>query len=207
MAITKQITQPPEAPQRSDPSTFADRADNFVKWLQQFGNDLVEWTDQLNQTQNEINEAEDTVKEYRDQTEAFRDEASAVSGIEPYDNSKTYNYPNCVVGSDGHTYRCLGTNVSGDNPVGSTTGNWKRITAEFPFDLYVEDLDVTDILYDDTGKVTEVDYEGGFKATFTYDENDRLSKVDYYSSDGSTIVLSISFTYDSNGYLKTITRS
>ncbi len=49
-----------------------------------------------------------------------------------YDNTATYTLPDTVVGSDGVTYRCLGTNISGDNPVGSATGNWTRLTAGGP---------------------------------------------------------------------------
>jgi len=129
VSITKKITQPPEAPQRSDPSTFADRADNFVKWLETFASDLNTWASQCNSTASTINTKATECKTYRDQTKNFRDEAFALYNVSPYDPEKSYSYPDCVVGSDGHIYRCLGTNIVGDDPVTSSTGNWVRITA------------------------------------------------------------------------------
>lgn len=60
--------------------------------------------------------------------------AASTAGAAPYDNSAFYSFPQAVVGSDGHTYRMLGTNVSGDDPVGSETGNWLQLTYGSPLD-------------------------------------------------------------------------
>jgi hypothetical protein len=50
--------------------------------------------------------------------------AAAASGTTIYSNATTYNFPDTVIGENGAVYRCMGTNVLGDNPVGSVTGNW-----------------------------------------------------------------------------------
>ena len=129
MAITKKLTTPPEPPQRSDPETFADRADAFVSWIVQFRSDLEVWAFQANTTESNINSLESKTETYKNQTEQFRNEAFALYNAGLYDPNKSYSYPDCVIGSDGHIYRCLGTNVQGDDPVTSTTGNWTRVTA------------------------------------------------------------------------------
>ena len=48
-------------------------------------------------------------------------------GVVAYDAGTTYNFPNAVVGSDGNVYRCMSTNIHGENPVGSVTGNWLNV--------------------------------------------------------------------------------
>jgi len=204
MAITKQLAQPPEPPQRSDPATFSTKADAFVAWLVQFASDLSVWIEQANSTEQNVKTLEENTKTFRDQVEALRDEALVALNAAIYDQDATYNYPDTVIGEDGHTYRCLGTNVTGDNPVGSTTGNWKRITAEFEQDLYVESLDIVNVIYED-GKISEIDYSGGFKTTFTYD-SDKLTNAKYYSSDGETVLLEIQINYDGEGNIISVTR-
>lgn len=54
--------------------------------------------------------------------------AAASFSATEYSGSATYDFPDTVIGSDGNTYRCLDTGVTGDNPVGSGTGDWLRIT-------------------------------------------------------------------------------
>ena len=131
MAITKKITEPPEAPQRNDPKTFADKADKFVAWLENFGDEINEWTDECNQTEAEINQKVDEAETYRDETQALRDEVALLSDATIYNDTATYNFPDLVIGSDGHVYRCMGTNIQGDNPVYSTTGNWLKFSFSF----------------------------------------------------------------------------
>ncbi len=57
----------------------------------------------------------------------------AMRDAKKYNPTKTYNQdgftvPDAVYGDDGMTYVCVGTDVLGDNPVGSTTRNWVRLT-------------------------------------------------------------------------------
>ena len=205
MAITQTLTTPPEAPQRSDPSTFADRADAFVSWIAQFRNDLENWTDQANDTEQNINNLEEQTKTYRDQTEAFRDEASATANAVPYNNSDTYSYPDVVVGSDGHSYRCLGTNVQGDDPVSSTTGNWKRITAELPADEYLHQFGISGVSYDSSNRVHIITFSNNYTATIAYNDAGFVSTIEY-KNPNDELVLKLSFNYDSNNLLTSITR-
>jgi hypothetical protein len=39
----------------------------------------------------------------------------------------SYDYPDTVLGSDGITYRCIGTGVVGEDPVGSVSGDWAAL--------------------------------------------------------------------------------
>jgi hypothetical protein len=59
-------------------------------------------------------------------------ELNALAAVTIYNAGTTYNLtgytkPSTVYASDGTTYRCVGNNVVGDNPVGSVTGNWVAI--------------------------------------------------------------------------------
>lgn len=47
-----------------------------------------------------------------------------VSGAALYNAGTTYDAPDICIGSDGITYRCTGTSVLADDPVGSVTGDW-----------------------------------------------------------------------------------
>ena len=66
MAINKVIDPIPEAPQRSDPQNFDERADAFLKRIETLDDDLNEWANQCNQTQAEINQARDDAQSARD---------------------------------------------------------------------------------------------------------------------------------------------
>jgi len=66
--------------------------------------------------------------------------AIAISGATVYSGVASYDYPDAVIGSDGNTYRCLGAGVSGDDPVGSITGNWHAITPVAPDFLSFDNL-------------------------------------------------------------------
>jgi len=57
-------------------------------------------------------------------------EINALATITVYSASTTYNTPDTVYGSDGLTYRCAGTSVLADNPVGSVTGDWVKLILE-----------------------------------------------------------------------------
>ncbi len=56
---------------------------------------------------------------------------SALSGsdIPAYSDIVVYNFPDLVAGSDGYTYRCVGTNILDDDPVGSVTGAWVNLSS------------------------------------------------------------------------------
>lgn len=58
--------------------------------------------------------------------EAARDAVLSASFVPPWDASAVYGYPDTVCCVDGHTYRCIGTDVSGEYPPESDM--WVRVT-------------------------------------------------------------------------------
>ena len=66
MAITYTIPDIPEAPSRSDPQNFDERADAFLSRIETLDEDLNTWASQCNQTQTEINQARDDAYTYKD---------------------------------------------------------------------------------------------------------------------------------------------
>lgn len=103
-----QLTPLPTPPQKTDPANFAERADNFLAALPDF-------TTKFNNNVVNLN----NIGSGLDQQEP----------IAAYSAVTTYNFPTVVAGSDGYSYRCVGTSVSGDNPVGSVTGNWVYLSS------------------------------------------------------------------------------
>jgi len=55
-------------------------------------------------------------------------EIAALESLESYSSTVTYNTNDACIGSNGVTYRCTADGVTGDDPVTSSTGNWKNIT-------------------------------------------------------------------------------
>ena len=52
----------------------------------------------------------------RDQAEVYANTVLETNAL-AYDPMATYSFPQVVVGSDGHTYRCMGTDITGEDPV------------------------------------------------------------------------------------------
>lgn len=52
--------------------------------------------------------------------------ASALNAVSVYSGTETYNFPDMIAYTDGYTYRCIGTNVTGEEP--DTSTKWVRIT-------------------------------------------------------------------------------
>lgn len=80
--------------------------------------------------------ASETVAEthgYRNQAEGFAKEAAesaaAAGTVAPaWSATETYSYPQVVAYTDGHTYRCIGENVTGKTP--HDTSSWVRCTTD-----------------------------------------------------------------------------
>ncbi|WP_029689422.1 hypothetical protein [Thermoanaerobacter sp. A7A] len=73
---------------------------------------------------------------YKTQAEKARDLAAINANATVYDPNTTYNYPDAVIGSDGDIYRCMGTDVVGDDPTISDSNNWKKISDADTLDGY-----------------------------------------------------------------------
>lgn len=57
---------------------------------------------------------------------AAKEAVLAASAVLPWNAAETYNYPDMACCTDGHTYRCIGTNNLNDYPPESSL--WVRIT-------------------------------------------------------------------------------
>lgn len=101
------ITDLPQPPLKTDPSNFAERADTFL-------DSLPDFVTETNAAIGEMNK----ITSGLDQTEP----------ITAYNAATTYNFPDVCAGSDGYTYRCVGTSVVGVDPVTDDGTNWTRLT-------------------------------------------------------------------------------
>ena len=121
MAITQTLDGLPEAPSRNDPANFVTEADAFVAGMVTYQTQANTWASQANELADNAN---------TDATTATTQAAAAIAsaGATVYASGSTYGAPDVVVGSNGHSYRCLSTGTIGDNPVGSVTGDWQVIT-------------------------------------------------------------------------------
>jgi len=127
MAITQSISQfSSSLPDRQNdtPAEFSDNVDDFLSRI----NDHVE---EMNTFIGQANSLAAEVSANATSAETYAIEAQASQNASAYSSAATYVWPNTVIGSDGHAYRCIsvGTNVSNEDPVGSTTGEWQAITA------------------------------------------------------------------------------
>lgn len=103
---------------RDDAEKSADSAEQDADRAEQIKNDVEKMgNDYINQAQQSATQASD----YAHQAE----QSAQAIAPEPYDNEKTYNFPDVVAYTDGQTYRCIGQNVLGENP--DTSLNWVRI--------------------------------------------------------------------------------
>lgn len=104
-------------------SAFNTNVAAFLTWLDGLGDELVISIPQMNTDIAQANTDATTAS-------AASATATAAANATAYSGSATYNYPDTVIGSDGHAYRCIDTGVSGDNPVGSETGDWQQISVD-----------------------------------------------------------------------------
>jgi len=93
-------------PSKGDPINFAERADVMVA-------EFVTVIDSQNDAITEMNK----IISGLDQTEP----------IAAYNPATPYTFPTCVACTDGYTYRCIGTAVTGVNPITDTATSWVRV--------------------------------------------------------------------------------
>jgi hypothetical protein len=67
------------------------------------------------------------INEFAGYLENLSAQTVALANVTVWAVGTTYNTGDTVYGSDGLTYRCTNDSVTGDDPVGSVTGNWIRI--------------------------------------------------------------------------------
>jgi len=124
------ITALPTAPSRVRPATFSAETDAFLA-------SLATMVTEENTVIGELNLLADTVASNTASAAAdaalaedFSQATAAISGATIYSGATTYDFPDTVICTDGNTYRCIGSTVVGDNPVGSVTGDWVRLTTQ-----------------------------------------------------------------------------
>jgi len=111
----------PTPASRKRPDTYSDERDTFDAALPVFQNEM----DALGAA---TSAAAVSAAESEAAAISAKNAAIAISGATAYSGVASYDYPDAVIGSDGNTYVCLGAAVSGDDPVGSVTGNWHALT-------------------------------------------------------------------------------
>lgn len=125
------IIQPlPDAPVRGeDRQEFAEKGNAMMSALPPFVDDANTLASWINDTAQGVGDHADAAVSAADTAESARDAAVAASGSTVYDDATEYEFPDTVIGSDGNTYRFIGTSpATGDDPVGSTTGNWLHVS-------------------------------------------------------------------------------
>lgn len=100
------VTPLPTPPLKTSPQNFAERADAFLGGLPGFQSEL-----------NAIIAGLNTITSGLDQQ----------TPIAAWAVGTSYSFPTVVAGSDGYSYRCLGTNVVGVNPTTDDGTNWVNV--------------------------------------------------------------------------------
>jgi hypothetical protein len=126
MAITELISKFTEpVPNREDMADdfdlFTSSVNNFLSEIPDFASGHDTWATQVNAIASEINANAELCAGYAAETQAAQ-------GATKYDPDTTYNFPDTVLCTDGHIYRCLINSTAGINPIGNTTGHWQQIT-------------------------------------------------------------------------------
>ncbi|NCB17014.1 MAG: hypothetical protein EOM65_12675 [Synergistales bacterium] len=88
--------------------------------------------------------AEDSALDAASRANGYSDSAAAsavfahAAEAPAWSAAETYNFPDVVANTDGHTYRCLGTSISGTEVPGSSAF-WQRVTVESGRTFFEED--------------------------------------------------------------------
>jgi hypothetical protein len=104
------ITSLPQPPLKTDPANFAERADTFLDALPDF-----------------VAETNTAIGEMNKITSGLDQQ----SPIAAYSAATTYDFPDVVAGSDGYSYRCVGTSVTGVDPTTDDGTYWRKLGVGF----------------------------------------------------------------------------
>jgi hypothetical protein len=119
------ITDLPQPPLKTDPTNFASRADTFLDALPDF-----------------VTETNAAIVEMNKITSGL-DQATPIAAWEGTPTS--YDFPDVVAGSDGYSYRCVGTNVVDEDPTTDDGTYWVQLTTPFASEAEVLAGTVTDV--------------------------------------------------------------
>jgi hypothetical protein len=129
--ITQTISELSTPPSRSDPTTFDDRADQFLSELPELQSEVNTWAGQANTVADEINTAAAATASAKTAAESARDAAAASASATLYNSGAPYVAPDTVIASDGIAYRCLSSvSISGIDPTSDDGTNWINACAQ-----------------------------------------------------------------------------
>jgi len=152
-----QTTPLPDAPVRnSNASEFISKANTFLGALPDFGTEINTVSTFVNDKVIEAESLKDQASDSADNSaeSASQSASSAVlsaasASATVYDPAATYNFPDAVVCTNGGTYRCMGTDISGIDPVTASSADWLPLmvtpvvavhTADFSPALYIHNF-------------------------------------------------------------------
>ena len=113
-------------------SAFNTNMNAMFVYIASISSDIDDVTAEINSTAADVNTAASNADQDASTATAAASAALGNANVTTYSGSATYSLYDAVIGSDGGTYRCMTNGTTGDNPVGSITGNWLRLTFAEP---------------------------------------------------------------------------
>ena len=119
------ITLLPDPPQRTDEaSVFITKADASVDAQADMVPELNTTIGQMNTVGAEMEALNTSAEEAETNAAASAELAQSAADAEPFNIATNYLVGQSAIGSDGQGYRRINVSGTGDDPVGSVTGNW-----------------------------------------------------------------------------------
>jgi hypothetical protein len=111
-----------------------------------------------------------------------------------------------LVKYSGLVYYCV-ANANGTVIPGTNKSKWKVMVNDNPkrLDMMFDTFDISNMDYNASGLLTVATYVGGYVAKLYYNASNLLNLVEYYNTDGTTILATNTLVYDSSLQLKTAT--
>jgi len=76
-----------------------------------------------------------------------------------------------------------------------------------PIDIVFQTLNITTVEYDANGiDIIRMEADTGNVVEYTYNTGHQITSAIYYDTDGTTVLLTINYTYDTNGKLVSVER-
>lgn len=119
--MVQTVTDLPTPPTRTDPANFDTRADALMTALPQF-------VTELNVLGGDVETAFEACQISDLSAQTYANAAAESANFTQYSAVATYNFPDTVATTTGDTYRCIGSSVSGVDPVTDGGTNWKLLT-------------------------------------------------------------------------------
>ena len=120
--MVQRLTPCPEpVPTRANPTSFDPNADEMMTWFPTMSTEYNVGAGQIETANEACLQASLTSQSYANQ-------ASSSANFTEYSAVATYNFPDTVATTTGDVYRCIGSGVTGVNPVTDGGTNWKLLS-------------------------------------------------------------------------------